>query len=215
MRALRTIEADGFEIIMSIVNPIVDPMASKVAARDRLGKEARYKDVIAEMVRAPEYFQSVKGQENIGDEEAERLEILMHKAGKFEKVTRTGEIIADNRGRVWYRYDGAWERGEIHTLGDALPDGAVWREDLSVNQLRSIHEHEELEKIAMLSPESRVQAAEVEIQAAKRAAVIRRMESEITGETEGLEDARTWYRREIARISSKYNIPSPKNIDES
>jgi len=102
MRALRTIEADGFEIIMSIVNPIVDPMASKVAARDRLGKEARYKDVIAEMVRAPEYFQSVKGQENIGDEEAERLEILMHKAGKFEKVTRTGEIIADNRGRVWY-----------------------------------------------------------------------------------------------------------------
>lgn len=212
MKAIRTITVDGFEIVVSLASPVCDPMATKQAAKARLGDGASYREILQEMQRSPAYFEHVRGQENIADDEAEELEILLHKAGKHERVTRDGKIICDNRGRSWCRYgDGNWEHGEIDRIGEMLPDGALWRSDLSVAQLRTIHEQEELEKIAMLSPESRIQAAEVEIEAAKRAAVIKRMEAEITEDPEGLDNARRWYRREITRIKTKYNLPQTKN----
>jgi len=216
MKAIRTITVDGFEIVVSLASPVCDPMATKQAAKAKLGDGASYRELLAEMQRTPAYFEHVRGQENISDSEAETLEILLHKAGKHERVTRDGKIICDNRGRPWCRYEnGSWEHGEIDRIGETLPDGALWRSDLSVKQLRTIHEQEELEKIALLSPESRIQASEVEIEAAKRAAVIKRMEAEITEDPEGLENARRWYRREIARIETKYNLPKTKNYNGS
>jgi hypothetical protein len=215
MRALRTVEIDGFEIVVSLSDHICDPMASRAAAKKRLGEGATYRELIVEMSRAPEYFANIQGQVNISDEEASALEITLHKATRYERVTGSAEIICDNRGRVWCLYDGAWEHGEIDRLGDSLPDGAIWREDLSVAQLRTIHEQEELEKIAMLAPESRIQASEVEIAAAKRSAVIRRMEAEVVEDPEGLDDARRWYKSEIARIQTKYNLPRAQENGES
>ena len=214
MKALRIIEIEGFEIVTAINEPVCDPMATKREARKRLGPGATYREIILEMVNNPEYFENVKNQENITDTEAAKLAVLLQKAREYERVTRDGEIICDYRGRAWYSYqDGAWAGGKIEHLGDAIPDGAVWKEDLSINQLRAIHEQEELEKIASLSPESRIEAAGVEKEAAKRAAVIKRMESEIIEDSEGLENARIWYRCEIARIEKKYNLPEEKHSE--
>jgi len=217
MKALHIREVDGFKIVEGIGEPVCDPIESKKSAYKKLGVGATHHEIITEMVSNPEFFSHVKGQVNVTDYEAKKVAITLQKKRPYEAVTRSGEIICDNRGRTWFNYvDGAWTQGEIKCVGEALPDGATWREDLSINQLRVINETEELEKIARLSPESRIEAAQVEIEAAKRAAVIKRLETEITDDDEeGLDNVRHWYRSEISRIEKKYGLPSERKKSES
>ena len=208
MKAISTTIIDGIEIVWSVGRPVENPEGSKRRARERLGPDATYHEIIMEMHKRPEYFNTIPGQCNVSDEEGEELEDKLRQLRDNERLTRAGEVVMDNRGREWFSFCGdMWQRGIIKTIGEALPDGAVWARDLSRDQAREIKDQEDCELVSRMSRESRQRAADAEIQKAKERAVMMRLEAEITEETEALDHARRYYQTELSRILQRYGLP--------
>jgi hypothetical protein len=214
MRAICTTMIDGFELVCGVGRPVYNPEGSKRQARERLGPDATYHEMLIELTNNPVYFGAIPGQSNISDEDCEELEDKLRLLRDNEKLTRAGVVVLDNRGREWFSLcdDEIWTRGRIETIGETLPNGAVWSRDLTREQVKSIREQDESLKISRMSLEARRQAADGEIQAAKRRAVNMRLEAEITEESEALEHARRYYKTELSRILSRYGLPDTPEV---
>ncbi len=213
MRAICTTMIDGFELICGVGRPVYNPEGSKREARAALGPNATYNEVLTEMIKSPVYFDSIPDQTNISDEDCEELEDKLRLLRDNEKLTRAGVVVLDDRGREWFLLcDEEWTRGRIKTIGETLPNGAVWSRDLTREQVKDIREQDESLRISRMSLEARRQAADGEIQAAKRRAVNMRLEAEITEEIEALTHARRYYKAELTRILSRYGLPDTPEV---
>ena len=148
MRAITTIHVDGFEIVCGVGRPVENPVASKRKAEEALGPNATYHELITEMMRAPEYFDTIPGQSNVSNDEGAELEEKLRCLHTNERITRAGEIVADNRGREWFCFKDVWLRGAVKTIGEELPEGALWARDLSREQVDGIKMQDEGELIS-------------------------------------------------------------------
>lgn len=155
------------------------------------------------------YF-SIPGEANILDAHADELRRALSNLKGHELLTLDGKIVADERGRrAWKLEDsGRWDYMTISKLGERLPDGYQWSEDLRPAELNAIREQMDRERIEAMSADERMARANGEIDAALDAIVRRHLRAQIKGEASSSEALREQYLDASARIYERYSISS-------
>lgn len=157
----------------------------------------------------PVYF-SVPGETNVLDNHAELLRKALSELKDRELLTLDGKVINDERGRRAWRLEdsGRWDYMTIARLGEKLPEGYRWDEDLSPVELHAIREQMDRDRIEAMSADERRTRAESEIDAALDAIVRRHLRSQIRGDGGAHDNLRATYEQAAAQIYERYNITS-------
>ena len=114
----------------------------------------------------PVYFPCGPGHHCLADGEYETLKAKFDALGEHERLTLSGEVIADNRGVEYRRKDGGkWIQGKIENIGEKLPAKAVIADKLTPEQQQEISAQEEAERIAAMSAEDKAQAKQAALDA--------------------------------------------------
>jgi len=210
MKSIRTKEIDGYDVILGLSEPVLDHAATLRRAVSELVKAEEPvtpSAISSEMQKNPVYFDVVKGHENVTDEDADEISVKLQALSKFEKLTIGGLIVSDFRGRRWFVYRcGRWQPGQILKIGELLPEGAIWGEDLTPEQRSQIHNQEDSDRIEGLGEEERELEANAAIRSAMGDAVRMRSELEIMGDPGALEKSKENYARRCHEIRKKYKL---------
>lgn len=168
-------------------------------------------DEIVELQRAitqdnPVFFR-IPGEVNISDAEAELLRNALLELEDRELLTLDGRVLRDERGRrAWKLEDsGRWDYLTIAKLGQELPDGYQWNEDLSPVELDAIRSQVDRDRIEAMSLEERQARADEEIEAALDSIVRRHLRAQAKGE-EPVGGLRSMYLESCTRIYDRYNL---------
>lgn len=155
----------------------------------------------------PVYF-PIPGEANVDDNHADRLREALAGLKGHELLTLDGVVITDDRGRrAWAREDsGRWVYTTITRLGDPLPDGYRWSEDLDQAELVEIRDQMEEDRIEAMSVDERRARADGEIDAALDAIVRRHMRAQIKGEGASQDELRSAYEEASMRILARYKL---------
>jgi hypothetical protein len=122
-------------------------------------------------------------------------------------ISVDGEVIQDNRGRFWFKHDGTvWNRGQIQRLTDELPEGAVWLEDMSAEDLAKYHDDAEKMRILRLCAADCDREFKEACEKSMKKSIELRARLEIQGESpeSAMNTARRFYTDEVDRLSAKY-----------
>jgi hypothetical protein len=113
--------------IMEDMKPLADDLMKKK------------KEII---INNPVYFTTQPGTYLITDDEAAALETKMIEATQnSEVVTKSGEKIVDNRGKIyWVKNNLTWQKTEILKLGVCAPQDGILESDLTEEQKQEISE---------------------------------------------------------------------------
>ena len=155
----------------------------------------------------PVYFAHVPGETLVTVDHGQELEEKLRAAKPHERLTLEGFIIKDNRGKVCYcKQDGRWKSQKIERLGDNLPDGYTWAEDMSDLDLKEIKAQHERDYIDNLPLEDRRIQAALEIEMRAKNCADLRSTLEIKGESRALEIAREQFEKLKAEIIKRYKL---------
>lgn len=155
----------------------------------------------------PVYF-PVPGETNVLDNRADALRKALAELKDHQLLTLDGKIVADERGRRAWRLEdnGRWDYLTISKLGQQLPEGYRWNEDLSPVELHAIREQMDRDRIEAMSADERMARATDEINAALDAIVQRHLRAQIKGESTAQEQLQALYLDASRRIYERYNI---------
>jgi hypothetical protein len=153
-------------------------------------------------------FFPVAGETNVLDNHAELLRKALSELKDRELLTLDGKVISDERGRrAWTLQDsGRWDYMTISKIGEKLPEGYRWNEDLSPVELHAIREQMDRDRIEAMSVDERRARAESEVDAALDAIVRRHLRSQIKGEDTTSDNLRTMYEQATQQIYAHYNL---------
>lgn len=157
----------------------------------------------------PVYF-PIPGETNVLDSHAEPLRKAFAALKDHELLTLDGKIVTDERGRrAWKLEDsGRWDYTTISKLGEELPEGYQWSEDLSPVELGAIREQMDRDRIEAMGIDERRARAESEIDAALDAIVRHNLRSQIKGEGQNHDNLRILYEQAAGQIYERYNLTS-------
>ena len=116
-------------------------------------------------------------------------------------ITRDGNQVPENRGRVYFRQvAGKWQRTRITRLGDTVPSDAVLIEDLTPEQRDEV----DRDHVATLPAETRMLYKEKAVRMALKSATDMRSQLEIQGDPDALQKSKDAYDAEVAKIVALY-----------
>lgn len=182
-----------------------ETMAAKVQLFKVLDDVVELRRVVTK--NNPVYFQ-VPGETNALDNHAELLRKALSELKDRELLTLDGKVISDERGRrAWKLEDsGRWDYMTIAKLGEKLPEGYRWNEDLSPVELNAIREQMDRDRIEAMSVDERRARAESEIDAALDAIVRRHLRAQIKGEDTTNGNLRAMYEQATQQICDRYQL---------
>lgn len=165
-------------------------------------------DLKRSILRDSGVFFSVPGELNVPCDRAEQIRKALSELEDHELLTIGGEVVRDDRGRrAWMLGDGGrWIYMIISEIGDTIPEGYRWSEDITPEELCEIREQMDRDRIAAMSHEERASRASVEIDAALDAIVRRHLRAQITGESCTHDGLRSEYEGAVDRIRKRYDL---------
>jgi len=199
---------DGHEIVRGARERTYDPMeTTKYVAEHFPG--AKISDLDSLFKEHSQYAPLKENERDIPDNSCCAYKDLLANLQSGEMLLSDNSVINDCRNKeYWEKDSGRWVKNKILLLGENLPEGAIWVEDLNKEDYQQEREEiaaqQETERIAALTPEQK----ELELQAALDASadeadrVNRR--SQIQGKAF---DPVSWYREKAAALHEKYGIP--------
>jgi hypothetical protein len=208
-RLERSDEYRAFDRAYLVCSGLVDASPSEIEAAktqllEGLDPIVELRNSITEASRI--YFY-VPGEANVADDYAEQLLFELAELKPRELLAIDGEVIADERGRrAWTREGERWEYLTIARLGEQLPDGYRWHEDLSPEELDEVRAQMDRERIEAMSEDERRARAMEEIDAALDSLVQRHMRAQIRGDDSALAELRGTFESASARIFQRYNL---------
>jgi len=162
----------------------------------------------------PVYF-PVPGETNVLDNRADALRKALSELKERELLTLDGKTVVDERGRrAWKIEDsGRWDYTTISKLGEKLPGGYQWSDDLSPVELHAIREQMDRDRIEAMSTDERTARANEEIDAALDAIVQRHLRAQIKGEASTQDKLQAMYLDASRRICERYNITITSEVE--
>jgi hypothetical protein len=195
---------DGYEIVVGISNPTIDPedtrkkVDSILAENPDLAKTKTEEELYSEYAV---FAHNVPYQKLVEDAAGEDFQTALAILNDHEKLLSSGEKIADWRNANFWKKDPTWKKETIKRLGETIPADGFLEEDLDETQRKEIAEEEEVRRIAGLTPEQKNKEKEALLNAAKREATLLKSDADIAGEQF---DASAWFRGKKADIEEKY-----------
>jgi hypothetical protein len=222
METLRYETIDGIKVVCDIDTLPVDPVRTKRRVKELVDKSQERKDydkAVASgdvgstynaLVQATNrlrtenvvYAEGMRGCER--PENTPELAARYRSLGKRQRMTVTGKILEDNRGRQYMADD--YSVGTVRKLGETLPDGATWAEDATPVQREQAQKVAEQRRIAALSAEARMVEMQNELAVAAQRAAQQRSVYEIQGRSaeDALKDSQSLYRMLESEIRGRY-----------
>lgn len=153
-----------------------------------------------------EYFSLQENNYYISDDEAKILKEKMIEATSNNfVVSRTGELVADFRGFIfWKKINNAWKKSEITKLGEKFGTGFVKYSELSDEEKQEISIQLEKERIENLNATEKEAEKTAAMQGIITRAALMKSELEIQGDKNPLTKAQKWYEDRISEIELKY-----------
>jgi hypothetical protein len=204
MKVLNLELIDGYEIIIGVSKPTVDPAATTVRVDSILSENPALAKTKTEEELYSEnavFARCGPGQRLVEDAEGEEFQTTLAGLGYHEKLESSGEKIADWRGVEFWMKDQKWEKLRIERLGETIPEGGVLEKDLNASQRAEIAVDKEIERISNLTPEQKNKEKTDYLNAAKREATLLKSDADIAGEQF---DASAWFQVRKAEIETKY-----------
>lgn len=149
----------------------------------------------------------VRGSHKITAEKQEllRQELEALKPGTF--LTLDGKIIKDNRRRTYLHVIGRrWVEVRVDKLGQPIPAGALWPEDLTADQKVAISNQGRTDALKALSPDERGQQKQDAINGLMMAAGQMKVGLEMDGDIDAESKAKKWLKDRKAEIEELYNV---------
>jgi hypothetical protein len=153
------------------------------------------------------HFEPRTGEEFIPGDELLSLQEKFINLQSNEILARTGEILPDNRGIIYWQFENnEWKKTKITKIGINLPSDAIIEANLTTEQKTEITNQIEAKRIENLSPTEKENEKQTAINSIANEATIMRSRLEIQGETEAdaLSQSQDWYNEQLAIIETKY-----------
>jgi hypothetical protein len=151
MKILNFQTIDGYEILISVSNPAVDPAATEARIKSTLsGSHKPEKELYSENIV---FARCGPGQRLVNDTEGDNLQTALDGLTVHEKLSSSGEKIPDWRNIEFWIKDQKWKKQKIGRLGELIPEGGVLGENLDDFQRDEIAADMESERVSGLTPE--------------------------------------------------------------
>lgn len=194
--AVEKVKADLEEIHATVPGVIEQ---GKAAHGELMGRR------LALMEENAVYFTPRAGEEIISDADYQKYgEVYAARKAENEIVCRDFSTVIDRRGENWARKGAVWTVGQIEKLGEDLPKGAIWVDDLSDDQLAVLYNDLEAARVAELTPEQKESEKAAAIARASGQAIQFRSERELETGGSAIVEAQRYYADLVAQIEAKY-----------
>lgn len=215
MKVITTKIIDEIEIIDYICDAkiFVDPEKTKQAIIAK-GNILEDKTIAERKVLFSEnavYFDLQSHMEYIDDIEGEEIKSLLDGRQEKELLKLDKEIIKDERNKIYFILkDEKWKEIKIKKLDEEIPEGAIFQEDLTIEQRTEIYEQKEEERIESLTTEQREIEKNAKIDGLLGSVANYKMKLELEDSTEtGFDldaEIRSFYEDAKSVIVEKYDI---------
>jgi hypothetical protein len=195
-RYKEALEKKRYEVAKQILKNELTKLAKKM--NDRIRDVASFN---------PVYCHHGETEFSVTDEQAEMYIHKLQTLGKNEYLLKTGRVLRDERGRVWFDKDQLtqhWKKGAITRVGESKPAGSLWADELTKEQWSDIWEQDEHDRISALSRELKLEEMNRAIALAMKRAAEHRSELEIMGDERALEKARKYFEDVERLLKEKY-----------
>jgi hypothetical protein len=204
MKVLNLQIIDGYETVISVSLPAVDPEATRDAVTAVLsGNPDLKKTKTEEELYAENAVLAHCGphQRLVEDSEGDAFQAALHNPGDHTKLLSSGETVADWRNTEYWVKNQTWKKQKIETLGELVPANGILPENLTASQQEEMAEEKEAGRISRLSPDEKNKEKQERLNALKREATLLKSDADIAGEAF---DAAAWYQARQAEITAKY-----------
>jgi hypothetical protein len=230
MKALILQIIDGFEVVIGVSNPTIDPVETENAVNLILSENPDIKKtktleelyaenaVPAHNIPNQKLVEDSEGGEfqaaldrlsghkeplSSGEtaDEGDESQSTSDKPDNHKKLLSSGAIIDDWRNTEYWVKGQTWEKQKIETLGETPPADGILEENLTESQRKEMAEEKEIKRISKLTPEKRNTEKQDRLNALKREATLLKSDAEIAGETF---DAPAWFQEKKAELEAKY-----------
>jgi hypothetical protein len=197
---------DGFEIVIGVSNPTVDPVETEnrvnliLSENPDLKNTKTLEELYAENT-VPAH--NIPNQKLVEDSEGGEFQAALDSLGDHKKLLSSGETIDDWRNTEYWVKNQVWKKQKIETLGETLPANRVLEEDLTESQRKEMAEEKKSERISKLTPEERATEKQDRLNTLKREATLLKSDAEIAGEPF---DAAAWFQAKKAEVEAKYGV---------
>jgi hypothetical protein len=198
-----------FDRAYTVCAGLVDASPEELeAAKAQLPEQLReIVELQASLIKDHPVFFYVPGEANVTDNRADELRAKLDGLGPHELLALDGSIVADHRGRTAWKLEAArWARVDVDKLGDELPDGYQWSEDLTAEDVATITHQLDRDRIEALSADERRAHAEAEISAALDDLAKQHARAQICGDESALSRIRAIYGEVCGQIRAKYEV---------
>jgi hypothetical protein len=203
----------AYTVCAGLVDASLERCARAASISSRLAAELA--DLQAAFIKAHPVYFYVPGEENVTDDRADALRAALGHLAPRELLALDGSIVPDHRDHTAWKLEAArWVHVKITKLGDELPAGYQWGEDLTPEELGEIHQQAERDRIEAMSADERRAAADVEIGAAADALARQHARAQICGEDPPLDDIRAMFGAARKLILDKYKLNEVHNVKQ-
>ena len=151
------------------------------------------------------YFEPNPGEVQLPDEQAMALLKLWKEKPASTQITMEGNVIPDYRNReIWNKGTGNWVKMEVVELGIPLSEADILYVNLTDEQQAEVEAQKKINRIALLSPETKITEKEREVDSAATEAAMMKAKLDIQGELKSLGISQTWYQEKVENILSLY-----------
>jgi hypothetical protein len=197
-------EIGEYQVVVGFNNPSPDPQKTDDAVKSKYPKwgELPYGDLLKAYSENTVYSAPGPGLILLDNEDAVLQEFKFQNLTKAEKLLVSGKIIPDHtNAKYWQKTGDTWIEGSIEALGEALPPGGVFEEDLSSIQKAEIDAQKEQNRISALTQAER----EAEVQSLLKNLASETLRLQELAELQGEEFNKTaYYQAHKAEIELRY-----------
>ena len=152
----------GHIVVRFIANATVDGQATIRAAETAKGRKLTDEET-EQLFNDPSrlvYCGVGEEGERVEDAAAEPVQAKLDAMGEHQRVEKIGdgeyEYIDDYRDvEYWIKESNTWQKVKVEEIGLTPPEGAVLLENVTMEMQAEIHEQQEEERLAALTPEQR------------------------------------------------------------
>jgi len=168
MKVVGFVQIDGKNIFIDAHEANADPEATiaEIADKEKIpvNEVVGHPEFKEMFEKYKEYFRPSPGRINMSDAEADNLIQASKSLDEHHLLLLNGDVIANYAGaEYWKKDNNVWEKHKIIEIGQE-PDGPLSGE-LTEDQLEEINKQEEKTRIDIMSPEERMDALQIELDA--------------------------------------------------
>jgi len=151
------------------------------------------------------YQETAYNQIDLSENQYDDFKIkLINIRGKNQFLLSDGNIIDDNRKKIYWLKNEKWEKRIIQFLTDIIDPAEILESELTTEQRNEIIVQLEKDRIAALTLTEKEEEKNNVLAGLLREASIMKSELEILEDPDALQKSQDWYNTEVLKVEEKY-----------